>query len=707
MTVYLITSSFLNFLGALVLAFAVVLRGRKNRLNQRFGVFALSVAAWSAGYFLWQISQDHDRALFFTRVLMLGAYFLPVTLLHFVAQLCGETRRPWMVVGYGFACLFVALAFSPLMVHHVERAMDFPFWPRAGGLFIVYISFFGVYTARAWYLLALNLRTATDARASQLRYILVASTIGFSGGATNFPLWYDIPVPPIGNGLIFLYLIMMAHAVSRYHLPLVTYDFVKAAVYIAIGATLAIFYVIVMTVGRVALFGASITPGGMLNGFLLAMVVAMFFLWSVPHLRQQAERILEQVYLRRGQEQRGQLRDLARRICTLSDEQEIFETAAREIAAAMGVAQAGMFFRGEFENLYTLRAALAWGAAGFTARSLGGQEPLIRFFQERKVPLVFDGSEVEWEQEVGAPLATLQAGMPFDAAFPVFSEDQLFGVLVLGRRRDHRRYTELDFSLLEAICLQIAITIRARQLERRANQAEKLISLGTLAAGLAHELRNPLVSIQTFSALLKERGREPEFQQEFGAVMQRDVGRIASIVENVAAFAENSSVPFAPVRLTEVVAGVLELVRPELTRTGVDLRVVAPPGLPAAHGNYSQLLQVFLNLLQNAIHALEGRADGRITITLQIRAGDVPKPMLYVAVADNGPGIDPSLLPRVFEPFMTTKSTGDQPSRRGMGLGLAIVRRIIQYHQGAIDVTSELGHGTTFHIYLPAPHLFP
>ena len=87
---------------------------------------------------------------------------------------------------------------------------------------------------------------------------------------------------------------------------------------------------------------------------------------------------------------------------------------------------------------------------------------------------------------------------------------------------------------------------------------------------------------------------------------------------------------------------------------------------------------------------------------IQLLASNLPKPMLYITVADNGPGIDPALLPRVFEPFITTKSTGDQRSRRGMGLGLAIVRRIIQYHQGAIEVTSELGKGTTFHVYLPA-----
>jgi signal transduction histidine kinase len=185
------------------------------------------------------------------------------------------------------------------------------------------------------------------------------------------------------------------------------------------------------------------------------------------------------------------------------------------------------------------------------------------------------------------------------------------------------------------------------------------------------------------------------------------VGRIASIVENVAAFAENSTVPFAPVKIEEVLAGVAEIARPELLRTGVQFRVDEPGDLPPVHANYSQLLQVFLNLLQNAIHALAGRPDGRITVTVTVRADDVPKPMLYITVVDNGPGIDPALLNRVFEPFTTTKSTGDQPSQRGMGLGLAIVRRIVQYHQGAIDVTSELGKGTTFHVYLPATAHLP
>ena len=527
-----------------------------------------------------------------------------------------------------------------------------------------------------------------------------ATLIGFTGGATNFPLWYDISVPPVGNALVFIYLVTVANAVARYQLPLVTYDFVLAAVYMGMSATASIFFLLAFVVMS-SLQGVALTSTNLLNGFLLGMVVSLFFFWIVPRLKEGTERLLEQTYLRKRIGRRSRLKGLAEQICTIGAEQEIFDTTAREIAAAMGFTHLGLFIRGEFSEACTLRAQLGWGNDGYTLTTLSSDTRLVRVLAQRQVPIIFDGSEVELPAETLNEIEATRREMPFEAAFPILTEGFLLGVLILSPRENRERYTEIDFSLLEAVCLQLGVTLRARQLERRASQTEKLISLGTLAAGLAHELRNPLVSIQTFSALLKDHGHEPEFHQEFGAIIQRDVGRIASIVENVSAFAENSTVPFRSVKIEEVINGVTEIMRPELTRSGVRFTMEEPHSQLPVHGNYSQLLQVFLNLLQNALHALEGRPDGRITVTVEARAGDLPKPMLCIKVADNGSGIDPALLSRVFEPFTTTKSTGDHRGTRGMGLGLAIVRRIIQYHQGAIEVTSELGKGTTFYVYLP------
>ena len=695
MTRYLIISSFLNFLAAGMLAFAVVVRGRKNIINVSFGVFALMIGSWSAGYCLWQVSTEAGRALFFCRLLMAFAYFLPVSFLNFVAALCGEDRRWWVRIGYGLSFGFMILNFTPLMVSHVEPIQGFPFWPMAGKLYWLYLVFFSVITLHAAWLLVKNLRTATGGRATQLRSILAASIVGFGGGVTNFPLWYGVHVPPLGNPLVFLYLLIMAHAVSRYQLPLVTYDFIHAAVYIGFSVTLAVMYLLgLATVAP--LFDYQLTSERMLTHFVLCVVVGLFFIWAVPRLSRATDRLLAQTFLRRRNTQQLQLKELGHRIVALGTEQEIFENSVREITRTFNLTSAAVYARGEFDTDYQLRARHGWTRC---PPALPINSVLIRVLQQRLAPLLLDGSEMELPAGVVAELDALREQLPVAAVFPIASDDFLSGILLLGVREDGERYTEAELTLLESTGLQIAVTLRARQLERRASQTEKLISLGTLAAGLAHELRNPLVSIQTFSALLKERGTELDFQQEFSAVVQRDVNRIASIVENVAAFAESNKVQMTAVNLSEVLAAAAEIVRPELLRAEVEL-VLPAAEAPRVTANYSQLLQVFLNLMQNAVQAMEGRTGSRFVVSFELRP-DGPQPLICVTLVDNGPGIEPGMLAHIFEPFTTTKSMGVRRGKHGMGLGLAIVKRIVQHHHGEINVTSTVGEGTTFRVYLP------
>lgn len=702
MTRYLIISSFLNFVAGALLAFAVVLRGRKSELNLRFGIFALSVGAWSALYYLWQNAEDGNSALVLTRLLMLPAYFVPVAYLHFVMQLCGESKRWPLRMGYGCALAFTAMDFGPLMVREVlpVAGMGLPHWPRAGAAFFLYLIFFGLYMAQSLVLLHRHARNSTGERASQFRYIFIATLVGFPGGATNFPLWYDIHVPPAGNGLIFIYLVIVALIISRYQLPLATYDFVHAAVYIAMAGTLAVFAVLIHAVVA-TLLDIALSSGDMLNSFLLAMMISLFFLWAVPRLKTGADRVLERTYLRKRRGQSDRLKNLAQQICAISAEDEIFETTVREVTTAMDVAHLGLFVRAEFSDLLTLRAETGWEHGSFTLHSLPARSMLAQVVTRQQAPLVFDGAETDLQPEELAEIDQLRTQLPFEAVFPILTEGVLLGLLVLGPRGDRESYTDRDISLLEAICLQIAITLRARQLERRANQAEKLISLGTLAAGLAHELRNPLVSIRTFTALMAEQGGDADFRREFHTVVERDVRRIGNIIDHVSAFAENNQVKFAAVQVDEVIAAVYDIARPEFVRAGV--RFVAPDaGLPSVSGNYGQLLQVFLNLFQNAIQALAGRPDACVEVRAQILAIDSGGRALVLAVADNGPGIDSALRSHIFEPFVTTKATGDGVAgKRGMGLGLAIVKRIIEGHRGAITVTSEPGQGTTFFVHLP------
>jgi two-component system nitrogen regulation sensor histidine kinase GlnL len=703
---YCLLSSLFNAIASLILGITVYSKNPRDPRSRTFAWMTVTVAAWSLFYFCWQLSSDAETALRLCRWLSAPAIVIPVCYFHFSTRLTGEKRNREVLVGYGLSAVFIVLSFTPWIVRGVRPRMMFPFWPEPGPLYPLYLAQWSYYLWRSWQLLYHAYHQASFLRRNQLQYVLAHTVIGFIGGATNYFLWYGIPIPPVGNVLVSLYMIGVGYAVVRFRLLEVDLLLARMVAYTLIILVLALMMPLFVTLVQllpvpgirelnwVVLLPVSITATGLL-------------FWTIPALRQRVDLLVEQRVLGEKLADRARLRQLATQISSIQDEESIFTVSVRSVAEALGVDCVYVFIRSEFDTRFTRRAFVDRpGRTGALLR-MEDDSPLMRVLQETRRGVLLDELA---HHATGADrhyFSELRRTQEFELVVPIYADAYFYGFLATGVRGVGTLYTELDFSLLETIGLQIGLNLRSRQLERQANQTEKLISLGTLAAGLAHELRNPLVSIQTFSALLKERGHDPEFQQEFGAIMQRDVGRIASIVENVAAFAENSTVPFTPIKIEEVLAGVAEIARPELLRTGVQFRVDEPGDLPPVHANYSQLLQVFLNLLQNAIQALAGRPDGRITVTVTVRADDVPKPMVYITVADNGPGIDPALLNRVFEPFTTTKSTGDQRSRRGMGLGLAIVRRIIQYHQGAIDVTSELGKGTTFHVYLPATAHLP
>jgi two-component system nitrogen regulation sensor histidine kinase GlnL len=237
----------------------------------------------------------------------------------------------------------------------------------------------------------------------------------------------------------------------------------------------------------------------------------------------------------------------------------------------------------------------------------------------------------------------------------------------------------------------------AQELEWRTTRLQRLASVGTLSAGVAHEIKNALVAIKSFSDLLLEKGEDLEMANLVG----REVSRIDSLVSQLLRFAGPSRPVFSEVRVHDSLENCLQLVQRQVKTRKLDLAVHLEAREDRVHGDARQLEQAFLNLLLNAIDVL-GEA-GNLTVTTQVSVGTEfvskfePKnrrPQLHVLIRDSGPGIPPEILPNLFKPFITSKPGGT-------GLGLAITRRIIRGHQGTITVETAVGQGTTFKIALP------
>lgn len=699
MITYCIITAFINALAGVVLGLSVLLKGPRNRRNHVFAWFTASFVVWSWFYVRWQLAGSEEEALRLARVLTGASIFIPITYFHFVIRLVEKNRSVEIAVGYLLALGVSAFTFTPWLVESVEPRLMFPHWPQKGPVFYPYILIFGYYTVRAWVLSFQGYRAATHWRRKQLGYVCLSTMIGWIGGLTNFLLWFEIPVPPVGNGLALVYIGGVSYAMMRFRLVDVDEFIIKGIVYLLAVSGLSLSYFLLIA-GLPQLVPTGFPQLENSAGYLAAFLVTLLFFLLVPPLRRALDAFLELRVLSARSQSRERLREFTGRIAAINDLRTLYTDAVEAVSRALDADSVALYARAEFSSDLHLESAVGPGPAGGRQRSLTPEAGWLG-----GLPIA-DRALVLYELEEGctaaerATLDELRRAHQVELILPISEAGNLHGLILIGRCRDHRLFGDVDIALLESLALRIALTIRARQLERQANHAEKLISLGTLAAGVAHELRNPLVSIRTFSALIEEQGADPEFRREFRGVVARDVERIASIVDNVSAFADNAPVRFSPVRPSEVLRGVRDISAPDFRAAGVEL--VLPEATSCeVSGNYSQLLQVFINLFQNALHALEGRPAPCIRVNYRRGPETASGPTMIIDVADNGAGIDEAVSRRIFEPFVTTKSTGDETTKRGMGLGLAIVKRIVEAHGGSITVASQAGVGTTFSVQLP------
>ena len=256
--------------------------------------------------------------------------------------------------------------------------------------------------------------------------------------------------------------------------------------------------------------------------------------------------------------------------------------------------------------------------------------------------------------------------------------------------------------MLGALVVLTDITALKR-LELQIRRSDRLASLGTLSAGMAHEIKNPLVSIKTFAQLLPERYQDSDFRDTFSNLIGHEIDRIDSLVNQLLRFARPAKPVLKPMHVHEVLEKSLQLVGHRLYQKEIKLTRSWQADVDTIRADADQLEQVFLNFFLNAMDAMN--RGGELSVVTEIHAasewvaaisgtnGDSQE-VLRVTVRDDGEGIRKEDIPHVFDPFFTTKDYGT-------GLGLSVVHGIIQEHGGQIEVESELKKGTAFHILLP------
>jgi signal transduction histidine kinase len=235
---------------------------------------------------------------------------------------------------------------------------------------------------------------------------------------------------------------------------------------------------------------------------------------------------------------------------------------------------------------------------------------------------------------------------------------------------------------------------RVEQLEERERLRDRLAAVGEMAAAIAHEVKNPLAGIEVMAGLLRRKLDQPDAQKALADIIT-EAKMANAIVQEVLDFVRPLRLQMEYTRIADAVQGAIQLVDTKARREGVDVVTNLPATLPQIQADGHQLTQVFTNLLMNAYEAMAGK--GRITIAavpVRLEDGADGREAVCVDIADDGPGMPPDVAERVFDPFYTTKA-------QGSGLGLAIVRKIVDAHDGRLDLRTAPHEGTTIRITLP------
>ncbi|MGH7930436.1 MAG: ATP-binding protein, partial [Candidatus Binatia bacterium] len=573
------------------------------------------------------------------------------------------------------------------------------FYPKAGSLHPLYLALLASMLALGLVALFRYRRSIPEQRlkVNQTNYIIV-STMIYSVAAIDFLANYGAGFYPIGMLFTNLHAATIAYAIVQYRLLDINVALKRSLISALILTSLLVPCYVIVIVSQQFVFGSISVTFSLLTLGLLVFAAFLF-----PQFRFVGEDALERALFKKTADHREALLKSSREMVSVVDINELSERLVRATSRAVDSDKAALYLYDPAKNRFGLASVAGIdNPRHFSDPVLGRNDSLVRALSQNRECFVREELAMEPWKNVNAEAAERMIQLGAEVSVPIVSKNKLAGILNLGRKGDGQIYSSEDLEFLSTLANQAAIAIdnarlyeNLKQSQMTLRRADRLSSLGMLTAGLAHEIRNPLVAIRTFTQLLPERYDDPEFREVFQGLALKEVDRICGLINDLLSFARPSRPNIAEENLNDVVDGVARILESQAKDKDVTIAREFSADLPRAWIDREQLKQVFMNLILNAIQAM--RDGGSLVIATRVSTdgdGNTSRPCAQVEVRDTGIGIPQENLEHIFDPFFTNKDGGS-------GLGLSISNQIIEEHGGRIMVKSKIKEGTSFFVNLP------
>lgn len=679
-------SGLANALTATICGLWVLLKDFRSRKNQAYAFYCFTLSLWSYNYFFWQISKTPESALFFARGLMMGAILIPVAHLYHVRLLFNLQPGRIVKFGYGLCLIYLIANFTPYFISGVEQRLYFKYWPVPGILFHPYLLGFMFYLGCSLFTIYKMHKIADGQIKNQLLYVAAATIVGYGGGSTNFALWYNVPLAPWGNIFPAIYFILAAYIIIHY--KLVDISELSRDVTVHVGASIILGAVFITTgFGFIQHY-----PRAVFITTVVIMVIAIPFLHR--YLRRRLTPVVDQAIFRGRFDYHKKLQDIGDKAFSIYSLKDLLDTVTKDVAAALGTDICYALIREGRTDTFHL-----WAHTGLSDELsrkydvVAEGNDFIQALVARKKVLVKEDLMAGGDGHVDGNKEVVKAmdERGCSVVVPLCFNDKLSGALALGTKNSRRMYTHKDVELLE-------------RLSRDVSHAYGFLSIiydqALLTARTAHDAKQPLsgAGYRLMNILngLYGRGSDRE-KEELMDVKERVlfVGEFFSDLmelNNIIRLRLRGEYKFAAYDMVELLRFIVEGLKPVAEGKGLELRLLCPEDLPKGIGVSASVQRTISNLITNSIKftqtgfvEVRARADGEY---------------LEVNITDTGTGMSDEDVKNLFVPFH--KIGGKKNFVEGAGLGLTIVKEVLDVHKGKIKVKSELGKGTKFIVSLPA-----
>ncbi len=678
-----------------IILLVIILMSRKSQLHYTWGMFNVAVIIWGASVFFIGRSEDYVFSQVWWKIAHIGIILIPVFFYHVIHLLCELSNKKTLIFIYLQGAVFLLLNLlgkEGMFISKMRFVFESFYFFTPGYLYNLFLTcwltivFYGIAT------LFITFRKSSGIRRNQLALFLIGITAGFSGGLTNFFPAYGLDLYPYGNFGYSFYCIIATYSIMRYRLMDIKLVIKKSMVYsLSAGILTSLFVVLVLAMTKYLSEMAGISSFAIM--VIAALIIAVLF----TPLKIRIQSIVDRVFYKKSYDYYATIQQVSSTLSSMFDKQSILKFIGNVISEVMGLksiyvlsAESG----GEFEVVYNnLIKQHVKEEGNETGLLLNDDSAIVRVCKTSKDIIIKD--------ELNTILAGKQHDMVRDmvsnfdlfhgeAIAPVFIDGKLSLLIVMGEKMSGDMFSSEDINLLKTITEQMSIAVKNAQFYRDNVQTERLASIGMMSATFAHEIRNPLTSLKTFAQLMPEKYNDVEFRETFSKIVEGEIEKIDGLIRDLLDFSvEKQSARINNFDIVELVDESVDYVKSKIDfeRNNIKVEKDYSESEIDMSGDATKLTQAFVNIITNGCQAMNG--DGKLTIKI-VRNSET----VSIAIKDNGEGIAPEGITKIFDPFVTSK-------QMGVGLGLAISRRVVDDHEGTIEVESKLTEGTTFTILLP------